>query len=165
MVGAPQIAVYHGFWCASYHPDMIRNRVVLRGMLALLPILLLAGCGGESAPGEATKAGDGEFRRVTPEELSTMLESKDFPLVNVHIPYEGEIAETDSFIAFDTIADHLDELPSDKSARVVLYCQTGRMSTEAAGVLVSLGYTDVWELGGGMVAWDEAGLPLLLTRR
>jgi rhodanese-related sulfurtransferase len=31
------------------------------------------------------------------------------------------------------------------------------MSEIAAQELVSLGYTDVWNLDGGMVAWEQAG--------
>jgi rhodanese-related sulfurtransferase len=34
------------------------------------------------------------------------------------------------------------------------------MSTRAARDLVSLGYTDVYNLVGGFTAWVEAGLPL-----
>ena len=125
-------------------------------------MVLAAGCaGGEDGhPGKAVKVAGGEFQRVTPVELQTMLRSKDFPLVNVHIPYEGELASTDAFVPFDRITNQLDELPQDKGAKVVLYCLTGRMSTEAAGALVSLGYTNIWELGGGMVEWQKAGLSL-----
>lgn len=86
-----------------------------------------------------------------------MLGAKDFLLVNVHIPYEGELAGTDLFIPFDQITDQLDKLPQDKSAKLVLYCRSGRMSTEAARDLVGLGYTNVWELGGGMIEWEQSG--------
>jgi rhodanese-related sulfurtransferase len=51
-------------------------------------------------------------------------------------------------------------LPADKVARIVLYCRTGRTSTEIAETLAGLGYTNVWELAGGIVAWEEAGLSL-----
>jgi rhodanese-related sulfurtransferase len=34
------------------------------------------------------------------------------------------------------------------------------MSNEAAQVLVQLGYTNVWNLDGGMVAWENSGRPL-----
>jgi rhodanese-related sulfurtransferase len=34
------------------------------------------------------------------------------------------------------------------------------MSAIAAGTLVSLEYTNIWELSGGMVAWEQAGLKI-----
>jgi rhodanese-related sulfurtransferase len=106
-------------------------------------------------------AGGGSYTQVTPAELQTMLQAKDFPLINVHIPYEGEIAGTDSHIPFDQIMQRLNELPPDKNAKVVIYCRSGNMSTQAAQELVQAGYTNLWELGGGMVAWEAAGLSLV----
>ncbi len=35
------------------------------------------------------------------------------------------------------------------------------MSATAARELVKLGYTDVWNLDGGMIAWKQLGYPLL----
>ena len=120
-------------------------------MAALL--LLLSGCqGAGSAKG---------FTDITVAELSNMLESKDFLFVNTHIPYEGEIAGTDAFIPYDELELYADQLPADKDARIVLYCRSGRMSEIAAAALVQQGYSNVYELDGGMIAWEEAGLPLI----
>jgi rhodanese-related sulfurtransferase len=81
-------------------------------------------------------------------------------LVNTHVPYEGELPQTDLFIPFDEIADHRDELPG-KDEKIILYCRSGSMSTTAAETLVRLGYTNVYEVDGGMRSWDEAGYELL----
>ena len=89
-----------------------------------------------------------------------MLETQNFTLVNVHVPYDGEIAETDLFIPFYEIAERVDELP-DKDSSIVLYCCSGSMSTSAAEVLASLGYTNIQEVDGGMRAWEAAGHELL----
>lgn len=145
---------------------MLRARVLLACVLSATAFVALVGCGGGTdSPGEKVEVSGGEFTRVTPQELSTLMKSKDFPLVNVHIPYEGELPGTDSFIPFDTIGHEIGQLPSDKSAKIVLYCRSGRMSTEAAEELVQLGYTNVWELGGGMQAWESAGLTLLQNKQ
>ncbi|MDP2950111.1 MAG: rhodanese-like domain-containing protein [Chloroflexota bacterium] len=114
-----------------------------------------------AAIGQRVETEDGSYINVTPEELRSMLDSKDFPLVNVHIPYEGEIEGTDLFIPYNQIAGRLDELPPEKDAKIVVYCRSGRMSAVAAETLVSHGYTNVWNLDGGMIAWEEVGYPLL----
>lgn len=104
--------------------------------------------------------GGGSYTDVNASGLKRMLENKDFPLVNVHIPYEGEIEPTDLFIPYNEIEANLTKLPSDKGAKIVLYCRSGSMSAIAARTLVRLGYTDVWNLDGGMVAWEQMGYPL-----
>jgi len=91
-----------------------------------------------------------------------MLARKDFFFVNVHIPYEGEIARTDAFIPFDRTPALIPEYPADKNAKIVLYCRSGRMSDIAARKLAAAGYTNLFNLAGGMIAWQKAGLPVVM---
>lgn len=48
----------------------------------------------------------------------------------------------------------------DKSKPIFVYCQRGNRSTDAAGVFRNLGFKQVYELDGGLIAWERAGLPL-----
>ena len=140
----------------------------------LMLAILLAACGGQEVADTVPAAtdlssqtqtvpveGGGSYTDVSVDGLALMLEDKDFPLINVHIPYEGEIEGTDEFIPFDQIDQYLDKLPADKDAKIVLYCRSGSMSGTSARTLVGLGYTDVWNLDGGMIAWQASGRPLL----
>ncbi len=103
----------------------------------------------------------GEYTDINIPAFHEMLKSEDFTLVNVHIPYEGDIDWTDVSIPYNEIERYLSSLPADKDAKIVLYCRSGRMSTIAAEELVRLGYTNIWQVVGGMVAWQNAGLPLI----
>jgi len=110
---------------------------------------------------EVPVEGGGSYTDVNAAGLATKLEKKDFLLINVHIPYEGEIEPTDLFIPYNEIEQNLDKLPPDRSTKLVLYCRSGGMGAIAARTLVKLGYTDVWNLDGGMIAWEQAGYPLV----
>jgi len=128
-------------------------------ILLLLVAVVLAGCQSKTVAGETVTVTGGSYQNITAAELNTILKSKDFTFINVHIPFAGSIAETDFSIAYDQITDpiNLAQLPADKNAKIVLYCRSGRMSQMAAEDLVKLGYTNIWNLNGGMVGWEKAG--------
>ncbi len=133
----------------------------------VLSALFLAACAGQSAPAtpassQLTKVSvpGGSYTNISATQLKAMLDKKDFVFINVHIPYEGEIAKTDAFIPYNEIEKNLDELPADKNAKIILYCRSGRMSAMAAETLVRLGYTNVWSMESGMIAWETLGFPL-----
>ena len=132
----------------------------MKKLLLLLIAVLLVACQSTVVTGKTVDAPGGSYQNVTPDELHTMLKDKDFVLVNVHIPFAGNIKGTDQSIAYDQIEQNLSLLPSDKSAKIVLYCRSGRMSQIAAEKLVDLGYTNIWNLEGGMVEWENTGFEL-----
>lgn len=132
----------------------------------LFAVFLLAACdpatSAQPAPvtGKEVAVAGGSYTDVSPAELQTMLAQKDFVFVNVHIPFAGDLPQTDLSIPFDQIAQHLDQIPAEKDAKIVLYCSSGNMSGQAAKTLIELGYTNVWNLTGGFTAWKAAGLPM-----
>lgn len=138
-----------------------------RGSMIVAGVVLLLFGAGCAAGDPATDAravvveGGGSYMEVEAPALAQMLARKDFTLINVHVPYEGEIEGTDVSVPFDRIGDHLDRLSSDRSAKLVVYCRSGRMSAIAAREMVARGYTNVWDLSGGMIAWARAGYAIV----
>jgi rhodanese-related sulfurtransferase len=105
-------------------------------------------------------AQDKGYSEISPAELNVNLKNKDFALINVHVPFIGNIPQTDLSIPYDQIDQNLSQLPTDKSAKIVLYCSSGHMSNLAAADLAQQGYTNIWSLTGGMSAWQQAGMAL-----
>ncbi|MEW6284708.1 MAG: rhodanese-like domain-containing protein [Chloroflexota bacterium] len=100
------------------------------------------------------------YRVVSVQELQTMLEDKDFTMINVHTPWEGDIPDTDVRLAYDQIEQNTVKLPAEKDAKILVYCLTSGMAKKAVATLLVQGYTNVWMLEGGTTAWQEAGLML-----
>ncbi len=127
-------------------------------------VFALAACQSKSVDvvGEKVNVSNGTYTNVDADELKTILNNKDFVFVNVHIPFEGNIADTDLSIPFDQLTEpsYISQLPADKNAKIVLYCRSGRMSAIAAEELVKLGYTNIWNLKGGMLDWERAGFEI-----
>ncbi len=150
--------------------------LILRGIaIAVIAILgwLLVACGGGSTTagnvgqetvGTRVDVDGGSYVSITPNVLHSWLENKDFLLVNVYVPYVGEIDLTDELVPYNEIEQNLDKFP-DRDAKIVVYCGSGVKSAAVAETLIRLGYTNVWNLEGGMKAWQAAGYPLVQRLR
>lgn len=80
-------------------------------------------------------------------------------LIDVRTPQEfasGHIAGAIN-IPVEEIGQRLGEV--SKETPVVVYCRSGNRSAQAAQILASAGYTGIYDLGG-VIAWQQAGLPL-----
>lgn len=133
-------------------------KYILRLILIGISLSLLAACQMEEKIGIQADMNGAPYRVVSVAELQTMLENKNFTMVNVHTPWEGDIPQTDLRLAYDQIEQNLNQLPAEKDAKIVVYCLTSGMAKKAVASLLSQGYTNVWMLDGGTTAWEESGL-------
>lgn len=124
-------------------------------ILILTIVGLLSGCIDQSAT--TSSVDEKGYTDITAPELKEMMSQEDIYLLDTHIPEQQHIKGTDEFVPFNEIEANLDKLPSDKDARIVVYCRSGSMSAVASGKLVELGYTDVNNLLGGTNKWREQG--------
>ncbi|MBE2272081.1 MAG: rhodanese-like domain-containing protein, partial [Anaerolinea sp.] len=53
------------------------------------------------------------------------------------------------------------ELPADKDANIVIYCQSGVRGAIGMALMRIMGYTNVRNMSGGVNAWNNAQLPLV----
>jgi phage shock protein E len=149
-----------------------RSTLIVRAAGAVLFVGLAAGCGADgrveqAAGGVATveneSAAAGEpYARLDPAAFEERMKNDQAFVVNVHIPYEGELAGTDAFIPYDKIKGD-PRLPQDKGTEILLYCKSGRMSEEAGVDLHEEGYTNIAHLEGGMKAWEASGRKVIFN--
>jgi rhodanese-related sulfurtransferase len=137
---------------------------LLATALAVALAATSAGCGEADAPPAATSptaaAQDADgARQLDPAQFARAAADPAVTTIDVHVPYQGEIAGTEDFVPYTRIgAAHL---PSDRTTPIALYCRSGRMSAIAARQLRREGYTDLVELHGGMRAWTASGRALV----
>lgn len=111
--------------------------------------------------GDVGCAGWTTLVRLSPAEAKDLLATTDPIVINVHIPYEGDIPGTDTSIPYDDVDAIEDYLKHDHCADLLLVCRSDHMSQIAGDELVKRGYLRVRDLKGGFVAWQSAGYPLL----
>jgi rhodanese-related sulfurtransferase len=81
-------------------------------------------------------------------------------VLDVREPFEfaeGHVAGS-VLVPLGTIAARVGDFPKD--APVYVFCRSGNRSLQAAQVLVDAGYTDVRNVEGGIIAWNNARLPV-----
>ncbi|GAB1422298.1 rhodanese-like domain-containing protein [Anaerolineales bacterium] len=134
-------------------------RLLMMVMIGVGTAILMSAC---SPSSEGETEGAAVYRSLSIEAFGDIMDepNRDYTVINVHIPYDGEIEGTQANIAFDDIAALTAALP-DKNAPIILYCRSGNMSEEATRALVQLGYTQVYDVPGGMKAWQASGRTLI----
>ena len=70
------------------------------------------------------------------------------------MPYTSLVPQLD-------IPAKIDRLPFQKNQSIAVTCATGKRSSTAASVLKNKGFTQVYNVVGGMEAWEHAGFPMI----
>ena len=116
-------------------------------------IILLLGCA-------VARAGTDKIELISPQEAAAMYAGQQAVIVDVredsewneqHIP--GAI-----HIPLAQLNGRISELKQYKDTPVITQCKSGGRSAKALDVLKSAGFSKVYNMDGGIMAWDKAGL-------
>jgi rhodanese-related sulfurtransferase len=91
-----------------------------------------------------------------------LINRQDAAAVDVREPAEfrsGHLPNARN-IPLGQIAGKVKDLDKLKAKPVLLICQTGARSAQAAATLMKAGFTEVYNLSGGMNAWQQASMPV-----
>ena len=128
-------------------------------LAVVLSLALLAACGGGETAAPAVEEID----------LTTLPDDVDVDTVEAVRQNPGvyllDVREPDEYAAghipgitlipMGEVAARLSELPRDKE--IIVTCRTGNRSSQVADLLREQGFTNVHNMTGGIVAWEEAG--------
>jgi molybdopterin/thiamine biosynthesis adenylyltransferase len=103
------------------------------------------------------------IEEIEPFEAAQEIEGGDVVLIDTREPHEYQEAhlENGKLVPPGLLRDEIAAAAPDKSARTIVYCRSGNRSYKAAEQMEALGYTDVASMAGGILAWQEQGLPVL----
>jgi rhodanese-related sulfurtransferase len=107
-----------------------------------------------------------KHKLVTPSGAVALMNDDATVVIDVREPHEysaGHI-ENARHIPLGKIDDRAYELQDHKQGPIVVACQSGTRSPQACRKLMALGFSQVYELQGGMVAWEEQKLPVSRKR-
>lgn len=138
----------------------INKNFLLIGVLAIVVVgsVLLVSSRRKNESGVENK-----IRLVGSSEFSILAKDEKNFLLDVHVPEQTHIPGTDTSIPYNEIFLNLNKLPEDKSTPILVYCRTGTMSKEASKEIASLGYTNVYDLDGGINIYKESNVGVFIT--
>tara|TARA_Y100001972_G_C7636345_1_gene319511 strand:- start:486 stop:800 length:315 start_codon:yes stop_codon:yes gene_type:complete len=95
------------------------------------------------------------MKEITAKELKALQDSKeDFQLIDVREQKEFDFSNIGGeLIPLNTIPDNLDKIAKGK--KVVVHCRSGARSANAIQYLEQHGFTDLYNLKGGILAWSD----------
>lgn len=117
------------------------KKVVILGIICLV----LCSCGSNSSIKDEKSSG-----MITCNETRDLIKNGEAVLIDVRTYDEFKVNHLAGAINLDyeTIDKTVEEKVSDKDTKIIVYCRSGRRSAIAKSTLESLGYTNVFDLGG-----------------
>ena len=103
------------------------------------------------------------YKDLDVKEFAQYIKQKDIQLLDVRTRKEYDAEHLSDAVNEDWMgADFMPKVERliDKSRPVAIYCRSGRRSDEAGHAMASQGY-DIVNLLGGILAWMEAGEPVM----
>ena len=118
----------------------------------LSSIILLMGCA-------VAQAGETSMT-ISPQQAAVMNESKTAVIVDVREDSEWREHHIAGaiHIPLSELNTRLSELKTYQNSPVITQCRSGKRSAQASDILKSAGFSKVYNLEGGLIAWDKAGL-------
>ncbi len=99
---------------------------------------------------------------VSPTQATLMINREDAVVIDVREPaeYAGGHIPNARHIPLSQLDKRLPELEKFRQRPLIVNCASGNRSSSACGRLRRAGFERVFNLTGGIAAWNEAGLPV-----
>lgn len=161
-----------------YSGFMTTRRTILAGLAAAVALSTAAGCSGEDtstetapatspveAESETTAETAAGIRLIDVETAAGVLADQpdDLVVLDVRTPEEFASGHLDGAVMIDFHrADFKEQLAElDRDVPYLLYCRSGNRSGQTRALMADLGFADVADVDGGILAWAEAGQPIV----
>lgn len=127
----------------------------MKALIAFVALsLTLGACAGTQTTGPVL------VDAATAEEL--IASDPDLVILDIRTPEEVAVGAIPGarVVDFYSPAFQSDIDGLDRDATYLVYCRSGNRSAQATQLMENLGFTDVYELDGGILTWANAGLAL-----
>ncbi len=114
------------------------------------------------------KSATAGYKEVNAAEVTHMLNKENGVVVDIRSKDEfkkGHITDALHVLPSEIKAGNLRSLESHKSDPIIVVCKTGQTAHESANLLAKAGFENVKLLKNGLIAWNEANMPLVRGKK
>lgn len=129
----------------------------------LILVIAFLSCGKKIDPEEPAMK-SAIAKNVNVEEFNTILHGEK-PVILLDVRTDGEVAagKIEGAMAIDLHDPRFSEKAGqlDRTKPVLIYCRSGNRSYTAMKKMEAMGFLELYNLTGGIMAWSRAGLPVV----
>jgi thioredoxin 1 len=132
---------------------------MLRLIAILLSFCLLGACGNTSQTSSFAQLSANEFQQM-------LQKTSQVQLIDVRTPEEFAVGYIDKAVNIDINGDSFESKLSryDVEKPLFIYCLGGGRSHEASEIAKKMGFKEIYDLKGGIMAWNNKELPLTIDK-
>ncbi len=95
------------------------------------------------------------YQQITQEKAKRIIDNEEVIILDVReeFEYDESHIENSVLIPLGEITSRAEEVLTDKNAKILVYCRSGRRSKHASIILAMLGYKNIYEFGG-ILTWE-----------
>lgn len=114
------------------------------GVLALMAIFIFV-----------TTSEKDEITKIDAETIQNKLENEEITLLDVRETSEYEGGHIEGAVNAPLSSLDANQLSYPKDEPIYVICRSGNRSAQAASRLQDAGYTEIYDVSGGMMAWES----------
>ncbi|MEM6998351.1 MAG: rhodanese-like domain-containing protein [Pseudomonadota bacterium] len=139
-------------------PEFVANHLFLFSLLLSILMLLMWNIYGDVLSG---------VKMLLPDEVTRLINREDAQVIDIRTQKEFETGHIIDAINIDVkdLATQLDKLKKYKDKGIIFCCTSGTISVKEVRKLMVDGFEKVYCLRGGIMAWQNASLPLTKGRK
>ena len=114
------------------------------------------------------KSATAAYKEINVNQLTHLINRENGVVVDIRTQDEykkGHITDSLHILPSDIKSGSFGSLENHKSDPSILVCKTGQTAQESANLLAKAGFTNVSLLKNGLIAWNEANLPLVRGKK
>lgn len=139
-------------------PEFVANHLFLFSLLLSILMLLVWNIYGDVLSG---------VKMLLPDEVTRLINREDAQVIDIRTQKEFETGHIIDAINIDVkdLATQFDKLKKYKDKGIIFCCTSGTISVKEVRKLMVEGFEKVYCLRGGIMAWQNASLPLTKGRK